>query len=208
MGCPLIVVTGGIASGKTTVARVMAARGGCLLDADRIARSAYKDPCLRERVAAAFGGGVMTSSGMVSRKRLGRIVFPDKEAMERLNRIVKPFVKKTIGGMLREKAARERYIVLDAVLYFQYKFMFKAALSIQTRAGDNIRIARLIARDGLEADEAAMRIEGQKPLCAEWEKADITIDTSADLATVIRKAAGIRDEFLKREGILRKDHHE
>jgi len=208
MGCPVIVVTGGIASGKTTVARLMAAAGGCLIDADSIARSVYRDPGIRQKVAAAFGRGVLTPSGAVSRKRLGRIVFSDSKAMAGLDRIVRQTVKSTINGMIREKAAVERYIVLDAVLFFQYKFLFRADFSIQTRAAENIRIARLMDRDGLAREEAVMRIEGQRPLYEGWEKADITIDTSARLADVKRKTEEIRDEFLAIRGILRKDDHE
>ncbi|MCU0638915.1 MAG: dephospho-CoA kinase [Candidatus Krumholzibacteria bacterium] len=207
MGCPLIVVTGGIASGKTTVARVMAAAGGCLLDADTIARTVYRDPLVREKVGSEFAG-VLTPGGRISRKRLGRAVFGDPGALARLESIVKPHVKRTISGIIRQKSERERYIVLDAVLYFQYKFLFPADLSVQTRAAENIRAERLAGRDGMSAAEARARVESQRPLYKGWEKADITLDTSAGLGAVRKKAAEIRDGFLKSRGVSRKDDHE
>lgn len=207
MGCPLIAVTGGIASGKSTVARVMAAAGGCLLDADAIARSVYRDPLVREKVGSEFGG-VLTPGGRISRKRLGRAVFGDPGALARLERIVKPQVKRTINEIIRQKKKRERYIVLDAVLYFQYKFEFRADLSVMTRAAENIRVERLAKRDGMSVADARERVESQRPLYKGWEKADIKLDTSAGLKSVKKKAAEIRDEFLKSRGVSRKDDNE
>lgn len=197
---PLIVVTGPIASGKSTVSRVMAARGGVLLDADRLARGAFAEPRCRDRIVEAFGGEVTTRTGRISRTRLGRLVFSDDESLARLNRIVEPFVTRIIESAVARLAGGDRYIVLDAVLFFQYTFSFEPDLSVATTAPVETRVRRLIRRDGLSREEALRRIERQRSLEAGWRRADVTIDTGGARARTIAEAERLRDRFLEAGG--------
>ena len=91
---PLIALTGGIASGKSTIARRLAEHGAVIVDADAIVRDVQQpgSPVL-ERIAAAFGGEMLTADGALDRAALGGVVFGDPDALARLNGIVHPAVR-------------------------------------------------------------------------------------------------------------------
>ncbi len=199
--CPVIVVTGPIASGKTTVAKLIAADDGAHLVADRLAHRAFEDDGLTSALRREFGDGIFGVDGEVKHSVLSRIVFGDAEAMARLNDIVRPVVTTIIEEEIDIKCRVASYIVLDAVLYFEYKFRFKAGMVVLVDAPPEIRLRRLMKRDGISADEARTRIAGQRYLEGGWAGADVTIDTSADLDSVKREAAAVRDRFI-RENVL------
>ena len=204
MRSPVVVVTGPIASGKTTVARVIAARGGAVIDCDALAHRALDLPAVRRRLVAAFGSGVLAPSGRISRRRLARAVFADEAALAALNRIVRPAVRRAIAGEVSRRRRRSAYIVLDAVLYFQYTFPFKVDFVIATSAPRSSRIARMMERDSMTRAEARRRIERQKAFERDWARADETIATGRPLAAVRRDAGRIRDGFLGGYGISRR----
>jgi dephospho-CoA kinase len=205
MRTPVIVVTGGIGSGKTTIARIMAGRGGKLIDCDRLAREAYRDERLKEELTETFGTGILTRAGNVSRTRLARLVFSDSSKLDELNRLVKPHVKGIISTEVKRLRREAPYIVLDAVLYFQYTFRFKADLVVRTQAPVETRIKRVMQRDGITRREALMRIERQEPLEGAWSGADMVIETGGSAKSVAQAAAWIRDNFLEIHGIARRE---
>jgi dephospho-CoA kinase len=94
------------------------------------------------------------------------------------------------------RRARAPYIVLDAVLLFQYKFRFKVDCAVVTRASRATRVARIMRRDGLSRRDALARIERQRKLEGGWAAADVSISTGGSLARVRAEAARIRDRFL------------
>ena len=197
MKVPLIVVTGPIASGKSTVARVIAEEGGVYVDADMLAHAALEEPGFIEKLGEEFGAEVMGDDGKVSRLRLAGVVFPDQKKLDRLNIIIRPYVKKLAKEKLKELAETSKYIVLDAVLFLQYKFRLKADLVVLTDAPEEVRIRRMMRRNGFDRKEAELRIERQKDLFGDWEKAGVRLDTDIPIAEVREKAARIRDEFLE-----------
>ena len=199
---PIMVVTGGIATGKTTVARILAGRGGALVDCDRIGHSALGNESVERDIVRVFGKGVLTPSGRISRARLGRLVFSDRKEMERLNRLVRPVLKEMIWDEVRSRRRTAGYIVLDAVLFFQYKFRFKVDLVVRTAASRDVRVRRLVRRDGMKRGEAMARIEGQKHLEREWRAADVTVRTDLPIARLERRVSRIRDGFLASHGLL------
>ena len=206
MKVPLIVVTGPIASGKSTVAKVMAEGGGVYVDADMLAHAALEDPGFVEKLGEEFGAEVMGDDGKVSRLRLARIVFPDQKKLDRLNVLIRPYVKKLAREKLGELARTSKYIVLDAVLFLQYKFRLKADLVVLTDAPEEVRIRRMMRRNGFNRKEAELRIERQKGLFADWERAGVRLDTDIPLAGVRKEAARIRDEFLEEYSRSRRRH--
>jgi dephospho-CoA kinase len=201
MAGPVVVVTGGIASGKTTVAAVVADRGGALVDCDRLAHRALDIDAVKVRLADTFGRSILTRAGNVSRARLRALVFSSDERMAALNAIVRAHVTRIIDdevGRLREASP---YIVLDAVLFFHYTFKFKADLIIVTEATETVRLGRLMRRDGLTRKAALDRIRRQRYLERHWVHADHTIRTDIALRAVTRIAEEIRDGFLATYGI-------
>ncbi|MDD3642978.1 MAG: dephospho-CoA kinase [Candidatus Krumholzibacteria bacterium] len=195
MESPLIVVTGPIASGKSLVARVLAERGGALIDADELAHEAFEDPSFARSLRAAFGPGVLAGD-RVSRMRLAGVVFAEQRALDRLNRLIRPYVKRIVGERISSLRGQAPYIVLDALLFFQYKFRFKPDLSVRTDAPEEVRVRRMMRRDGFTRAEALQRIERQRSLSRDWERADLKIDTDAPIGQVRAEAARLRDEFL------------
>jgi dephospho-CoA kinase len=202
MRSPVIAVTGGIATGKTTVAGIIADRGGAVVDCDAIGHEALETDEVRRGIGRVFGTDVMTPSGRVSRAKLARIVFSDGCRLEELNAVIRPVLK----GMIRDEvfAARrtERYIVLDAVLYFQYKFRFKVDLVVRTAASEGTRSKRLMARDGMTRKKALERIERQEPLEDGWRMADVTVRTDIPMPRLRERVSRIRDRFLASRGLL------
>lgn len=194
---PVIGVTGPIASGKTTVARAIAGRYGALIDCDALAHRALEDPAVLRRLAAAFGRGILTPSGRISRRRLREEAFASERSLERLNAVVRPRVRRIIEEAVeREMHRRSRYIVLDAVLLFRYIFKFKIDFAVAARAPAAQRLERIMKRDGVSRAEGMRIMRRQRGLEGDWKKADAAIDTGAPLAEVRREARRLRDEFL------------
>jgi dephospho-CoA kinase len=193
---PLIAVTGPIASGKTTVAKIMAERGGEYVDADALAHEVLGDPSFASELAEEFGPGILTG-GRISRLRLAGIVFQDQKKLDRLNSMIRPRLKSFVRERLMKLAETAEYIVLDAVLFLQYKFRFKADLVVLTDAPEEVRIKRMMRRNGFDREEAVLRIERQRDLYAGWEKAGVRIDTDVPMPAVRKEAERIRDAFLE-----------
>ena len=193
---PIIVVTGAIASGKSTVAKILAGKDGALINADQLAHKALETDDVIDSVRMEFGDRVITDSGTISRGALGSMVLKDREKMEKLNRIVEPAVTGIVTRAVEEAAEDADYIVLDAVLFFKYTFQFREDLVIAAEASEETRIERLMQRDGLSREEAESRVKAQRYLYPGWEKCDIRIDTDRDLSELEAEAADMRNRIL------------
>lgn len=130
------------------------------------------------------------------------IVFDDGKMLADLNRIVRPFIKKRISGTVKLHKKRDKYIVLDALLFFQYKFRFKADLVILTEASEKTCVKRIVERDSFSTKEAEKRIAMQHGLKREWEQADLKINTDKGIRSVMKEAADIRDDFLEKHDLI------
>jgi len=195
---PVIVVTGPIASGKTTVAKTIAGKEGVLVDCDRIGHQVIDREEVKEKLIRFFGKNILDRNGKIVRKKLAEIAFSSPEMIEKLNRAVKPVLKREITSIVLSLKGKNRYIVLDAVLFFKYKFRFKVDLIVVTIASPEIRLKRLMRRDGVDELHARKRIEIQSGLEDDWSKADYVIDTSKPIKKVMAEAERIREQFLAR----------
>mgnify|MGYP006301615413 CR=1 FL=1 len=194
---PIIVVTGAIASGKSTVAEVMADAGGILLHADSLAHGALEDKEVIEKIRAEFGESAMSAPDRISRGGLGRLVLGEPRQMEKLNRIVTPAVTGIIERAVTDAAREAGYIVLDAVLFFKYTFQFRADIVIATEASEQVRVERLMARDGLGRKQALARVTSQRYLYPGWKKSDMIMDTEMEIEELTERAIEIRDRILE-----------
>jgi dephospho-CoA kinase len=173
-------LTGGIASGKTTVAGFLAELGALVLDADRIAHDMIRRGGeAHAEVVARFGEGVLGPDGDVDRRVLGALVFRDPAALRDLNAIVHPRilpeVERRIGHYL--SFGHATLAVLEAALLVETGMYRQMDRLVVVRCGKDAQIQRLVSRQGLTPEEALLRIESQAPLEAKLNVADYVIDT-------------------------------
>lgn len=188
---PLIALTGGIASGKSTIARRLADRGAVVVDADAIVRDvqAVGSPVLDE-IAAAFGEDVITADGALDRAALGARVFGDDEALARLNAIVHPAV--------RAESARRFAAAFDAdpaaVVVYDVPLLVEARvddpwdLIVVADAPAALRVGRLVHERGLSESDAAARLASQVSDDRRRAIADVVIDTAGSLEETLTQA--------------------
>lgn len=194
-------LTGSIAVGKSFVAGVLAELGCRVLDADRTARDVVGPGTEGLRaVVEAFGPEVLREDGTLDRARLGSMVFADESLRLRLNSILHPFIIRAQDDRLREWEAEDpRGIgVVDAALMIEsggYK-RFDKLVVVHCRA--EIQLQRLMARNGLEREEALRRIAAQMPQEEKKSYADYLIDTSAGFEDTRRRTVAVHLE-LQRE---------
>ncbi len=172
-----IGLTGGIGSGKSTVAALLAARGALVVDADRIAREVVEPgtPGLAA-VVEAFGPGVLTADGALDRAALASVVFSDPQARARLDAIVHPLVR----ARAREAVAQappDAVVVQDVPLLVETGQAGQYDLVLVVEAVLETRVARLVRR-GLGEDDARARIAAQATDEQRRAVADVVLDNS------------------------------
>jgi len=172
-------LTGGIACGKSSVLARFRQAGFHTLDLDRIAHELMMpdQPAFRE-VVEAFGGGVLTPEGRIDRGALGRIVFSDVAARERLNAIVHPKVREEEDRRLRALAEPNAIVVSEAALLVEAGMHLRYDRLIVVHCDPEEQLRRLVRRDGIDEATAETRIATQMPLGEKRRFAHIQIDTS------------------------------
>ena len=180
----LIGLTGGIASGKSTIARRLAVHGAVVVDADKIAREVVEPgtPALAE-IAEAFGGGVIRADGSLDRPALGAIVFADQDARLRLNGITHPAVLRASTARFEQAAAEDPdvIVVYDIPLLVESANDYPFDLVVVADAPADTRIDRLVRLRGMDPAEAERRIRSQASDDERLAVADVVIDTGGSL---------------------------
>ncbi|MEO7731379.1 MAG: dephospho-CoA kinase [Kofleriaceae bacterium] len=182
----MIGLTGGIASGKSTVARLLAAKGAAVVDADRLARQVVEpgQPALAELVAR-FGAQILTHDGLLDRKRLGAIAFADPAARADLGRITHPRIAAASAAAIATWAdAGANIVFYEASLLVENRAHGGLAGLIVVAVAPDVQHARLVGRDGLLAEDAAARIAAQAPLADKLAVATWVIENTGDLAAL------------------------
>jgi len=179
----LVGLTGGIATGKSTVSEMLRRLGCEIIDADRLARDVVEpeQPAWKQ-IVAEFGPGVLTADGSLDRKKLGAIVFADPERRRRLEAITHPAIRARFLARLDELAARgfAGVVVFDAAVMIEsgnYKNMDRLVVVV---TDDATQAARLQQRDGTAEAEGRRKIASQMPLAEKAKLADYVIDNSGD----------------------------
>lgn len=180
----ILGLTGGIASGKSTVSAYLAQNGALIIDADLIARQvvAKKSSGLKQ-IVAKFGGEILTASGELDRKKLGKLVFSNKDLLKALTDITGPLIRAEI---LREieaaKKAQVKLVVLDIPLLFETGYQTLCDKVMVVTIPSKLQLERVMKRDNLSAAEARKRITNQLPASKRNELADVLIDNSKSVA--------------------------
>ena len=190
-----IGLTGGIASGKSVVARILQQMGCAVIEADLVAheflKSSHPVSC---EIVTEFGPQILDANGEIDRKKLGEIVFADPQKLSRLNALTHPHVLREIGRLLADLAQQGTDIaVVVAALHIEsgfYKTFDRLAVAWCTR---DQQLARLISR-GCTREEAERRIASQLPLDEKRRLADDLIDCSQ---TIEHTEKQVRDLFAR-----------
>ncbi|XP_057838321.2 dephospho-CoA kinase [Cryptomeria japonica] len=179
----IVGLTGGIASGKSTVSREFHSYGIPVVDADKVAHAALrKDTGGWKKVVATFGQDILQENREVDRARLGQIVFADPAKRQLLNKALAPYIGFGIYWEIAKLWLKgSETIVLDVPLLFEAKMDWLTKPIIVVWVEPETQLQRLMARDGTSEEQALNRINSQMPLDLKRGKADIVIDNSGSL---------------------------
>jgi dephospho-CoA kinase len=181
-GVLLVGLTGGIGSGKTTVAAALAERGAVVVDADGIARAVVEPggPAYQP-VIDRFGPEIVRPDGTLDRPAIASVVFNDAQALADLNAITHPAIRDSIGQRIAEHAGTDRVVVLDVPLLAETTTAsWGLAGVIVVDVPVEIAVERLVEQRGLTEQDARARINAQVTREARKKLADVVIDNSQD----------------------------
>jgi dephospho-CoA kinase len=205
-GMLLVGLTGNIASGKSSVARLLQQRGVTLIDADVLARMAVRrgTPAL-EAIRARWGDAVLAPDGTLDRAALRHRVFGDEAELSDLNAIVHPEVARLRTALIAEARERgDRIVLCDIPLLFEKHLTEDFDLLILVDAPRPMRLERLVRDRGLEEADAMQMIAAQMPAELKRARADIIIDNTGSLDDLARRVDEVW-ERLDREAERRED---
>jgi dephospho-CoA kinase len=193
----VIGLTGGIASGKSTVSSMLKEMNITVVDADIEARLAVmKGETAYLKIIEEFGRDVLLDNGEIDRQKLGSIIFHQVEKRQRLNEIVHPEVRKR----MREKTETakqngEEVVVLDIPLLFESKLTYMVDKTLLVYVDTETQLQRLIARNNLSVEDANARIRSQLPLSDKLKLADAVIDNNGSLENTEKQLHEILVQF-------------
>jgi len=200
----LVGLTGGIASGKSLVAKVLKDLGAHIIDADKIVHELLEPGQLAwEEVLAYFGSGIELPGGTIDRRKLGEIVFSNPEKRAWLNRCLHPKVFEVYNAQVRHLCSRQpdAIVVFDAALLIETGYHTKMDKVIVVYADEEHQLKRLMERDLFTRDQAVARIRSQMPLNEKRRHADYVVENTGNREETERRA---REIF----GLLKKNSRE
>ncbi|WP_449621166.1 dephospho-CoA kinase [Robertmurraya sp. Marseille-Q9965] len=196
----VVGLTGGIASGKSTVSNILREMGYTIIDADLEARLAVEigEPAYNE-IVSYFGEEIKLQNGQVDRAKLGEIIFNNEEKRLKLNSIVHPDVRRRMLEK-REQAIKngESLIVLDIPLLFESQLTSMVDKVLLVYVDEDTQLQRLMERNGYSEQEALARITSQMPLKDKVQLSDAVIDNNGTIENTKRQLNIILTEWNKK----------
>lgn len=190
-----IGITGSIGAGKSTVAGIFKVLGVPVFDADAIAKSILNsDPEIREQIIAAFGSETY-KNGLLDRKYLATLVFSNPDQLAKLNALVHPATIKVADTWAKHwEKQGSAYIVKEAALLFEAGTNIGLDFIIGVTAPEDLRIARVMARDHVTREEVLKRMQHQLDDTKKMERCDIVIDNN-EKALLIPQVLSLHQQF-------------
>lgn len=197
-------LTGGLATGKSTVAGMFKRLGAEVMDADKIVHELLKrkGPCFKP-VVAKFGVEILTK-GHIDRQKLAQIVFNDSSKLKKLTGIIHPAVKKEIGRQIKERRKREGILIVEIPLLFETDFDRSMDINIVVKSTRAQQIRRAVRKFGITEQLCQRRLRAQMPLEKKIRLADIIIDNSHSLRETQHK---VRMVWQKLNRIVNHQNH-
>lgn len=192
-----IGLTGGIGSGKSTVAKIFAELGARIIDADALAHDAFTDEAIRQELAAAFGAEVV-AGGLVDRKAIAQIVFNDDVQRQRLNAIIHPWVQARRMELVAQYA-NERVVVHEIPLLYEVGMGDAFDAVVVVTASEDLRAQRVFERSGLSTTEFTARDKAQMPLSEKAERADYIVTNDGSFEHLRRDVTALWRELVAPE---------
>ena len=183
-------LTGSIAVGKSFVLEVLSELGARTMDADQIARECVEPGTLGlSAVVEEFGDGVLAANGSLDRMKLGAIIFADEAKRQKLNSILHPFIIARQDEVMRQWDGEtpEAIAVIDAALMIESGGYKRFDKLIVVHCQPEIQLQRLMKRNNLSREEAALRIKSQMPQEEKMKYADYLVDTSGEFENTRRQ---------------------
>nr|WP_320114152.1 dephospho-CoA kinase [uncultured Desulfuromonas sp.] len=195
----ILGVTGGIASGKSTVVALLADLGAQVVSADQLSRDLVEpgQPALAALVTR-FGETILNSDGTLDRKGLGKQVFADPDARRDLEAILHPAIAELSKQRLQQAGdlvGPSGLVVYEAPLLYEAGAEDRVDRVLTVTVAEEVQLQRLMARDQCDATAAQQRIDAQMPQEEKARRADYILDNSADLATLKTKVYQLFDQL-------------
>ncbi len=201
-------LTGGIASGKSTVARMLAEKGALVIDFDELAHDVQEpEGLVWRKIVAHFGLDILGPDRTIDRRKLGAVVFGDREKLELLNRLVHP----AVFAEWQRRIAEVRATQPDAIVLSDIPLLLEAGLKPQVDLvllvyiPPEEQINRLMSRNGYGRDEALSRLASQMPLDAKLPEADIVIRNDGSRGETQKAIDALWQELQERERRRRRE---
>ena len=196
----VVGLTGGIATGKSTVSAILENAGAVIIDADRIARQVVKKnlPAYRQ-IVDSFGESVLLPDGEIDRTALGHVIFNDPRKKQLLNTIVHPQVRKETKRQLRriEKNDPNALVILDIPLLYETGMHRNLSEVIVVYAPEHAQVKRLMQRDQISEEDALARIRSQMPIEQKKSRATLVIDNSGTVKNTRKQTLKIFQSLME-----------
>ena len=196
----LVGLTGGVATGKSTVAKMFKQCGAVVIDADELVHEAVKPgkPAWRE-IVGLFGKAVLNQDRSLNRQALGSIVFRNPKKRRQLERIIHPRVAREQARLTKQAARTDpkAVVIYDVPLLFEAGIDTRVDKTLVVTADRETQLARLKKRNGLSRVEAIRRIRSQMPLSKKVRLADIVIDGTLSRHNAMKAVRGIFLDLLR-----------
>lgn len=193
----IIGLTGSIASGKSTVSKMLEEKGYPIIDADMVARQVVEPGSeTLKKIGDLFGEEVIKPDGTMDREKVGALIFSDPARRKQLNDIIHPAIR---GEMLRQRsdylAQGYRTIIMDIPLLFESKLQHFVDKILVVSVTEENQLARLMERNGLNDKDAKARISSQLPMSVKEEGADAVIYNNGTVGETARQLERIMEQW-------------
>lgn len=195
----ILGLTGGSGTGKSAACTAFARLGCGVIDADATYRTLCDtcDPMLKE-IQNVFGD-VFSTNGKLDRKKLGAIVFADAQKLQQLNAITHPYIRQAARDAFAAYSKRGCLLcIYDAPVLFEGQMETLCDKTCAVLAARNTRIARIVARDAITEEYAALRIDAQKDDAFYRERCDYVVQNDADLDTLYTQVRKIYEDMVRK----------